>query len=549
MKIDISRVKKIRSDSKSTTLKTPDGHQFIVAHHALSPSMKKQLAELPKHYADGGEVDESDRSPASLLNPEEAQAASDKKLSISKEERAALDAVQAQEGAVSSDPVGPARPEPGILDRVNSALSLPGEQDMLAAKQWQRGIAADQAALGAAPVDAGPAPASLGPSTLAPQSAPMPVSPNYAQGMVNDVNALRSAGNQAASAASEQGRIELDAAKEQQKLLQMQQQQYQKNFAEIDQEFKNVIHDVQAQHINANHYMENMSAGKKVSTAIGLFLGGIGQGMVGGENPAQKFLGDQIQRDIDAQKANFGKQETLLSANLKRFGNLHDATQMTQAMQLGIYAAKVKEAAAHSMGPEAKLKAAQLVAEADARIAPLLQDLAQKQSLQSMISNPNASPVTKIQALPKQFQDNAIKELNEYKNIQSKLAQVAPVMREAYKNTSLSEKVANPIQSAQRRKVAFAQLFPIAKAIAGERMTDADARALIEPYLPNMTTNAKTMEQNIRKLEAQLASEASGRTPILSEYGIVPKLEATPEVKTMGGVKYQKVQGGWKKVQ
>jgi len=53
-------------------------------------------------------------------------------------------------------------------------------------------------------------------------------------------------------------------------------------------------------------------------------------------------LNRQIDRDIDAQKATLGRKESLLSANMRQFGNLHDATQMTKVMQTDIVSNQLK---------------------------------------------------------------------------------------------------------------------------------------------------------------------------------------------------------------
>lgn len=65
MKFDLSKFKKISSDSKSTKLKHPDGHEIIVAHVALSPKMRAELRALPK-YEGGGAV----KDPISGLGPD-----------------------------------------------------------------------------------------------------------------------------------------------------------------------------------------------------------------------------------------------------------------------------------------------------------------------------------------------------------------------------------------------------------------------------------------------------------------------------------------------
>jgi hypothetical protein len=503
MKMDFSRFKKISSDEKSTTLKHPEGHKIIVAHHALSPAMRKQIKAIPTKYADGGEVDGGESTPENY---------------------------------------GPVVPTPTLMDRANGLLSLPGEADQMALKQWQSGLSpvAPQVPVQGTPVLA------AAPQVPNPMIAQAQLAPN---GLVGDLASLRSAAMRAGGAGEEQGKQQAIAAEEQQNLLRLQNQEYQKKYADLDAEFKGVIHDVQQDHINPNHYMESMGSGKRVSTAIGLILGGMGAGLTGGENMAQKFLQQQIDRDIESQKANLGKKETLLSANLKRFGNLNEATQITQAMQMGIYSAKLKEAESKAVGPEAKLNALKAATDLDIRAQEILQRQAANQATMGMLSNPNASPLTKIQALPKELHDNAIKELYSYGQIQNNLKQVAPILRDAFKNTEMGENLASPLQAKKRREVAYAQLFPIVKSIAGEKMTENDAKTLIGPYLAGFSTNKKTNEENIRKLESQLVGIANSQTPILSQYGIIQPLAASPEVKTMGGVRYQKVPGGWKKVQ
>jgi hypothetical protein len=47
--LDFSKFKKIFEDDKNTHLKHPKGHTIIVAHVALNPKLKKQIADLPLH--------------------------------------------------------------------------------------------------------------------------------------------------------------------------------------------------------------------------------------------------------------------------------------------------------------------------------------------------------------------------------------------------------------------------------------------------------------------------------------------------------------------
>lgn len=391
--LDLSKFKKMASDGRCTTLKSPEGHKIIIAHHALSPAMKKQLEGISRKYADGGDVDEEDtgRSPASMFKPEEAQAASDKKLSISKDERAGLDAIESKEGAVSSDAFGPDRPAPTLMDRANSVLSLPGENEEIARKQWEQGRMAEQEALSLAPPQPvqGPAPASMAPTPMAaPQqsggSAPVGLGGSDLSGTMNQYSAGM---NQEARAVGQQGRAEValqnDQIKAQQALMNNFQQQSQNAMNEIHA----VMEDYRNQHINPNHYMESMSTGQRVQSAIGMILGGMGAGLTGGENIAAKFLDNQIQRDIQAQEKNMGNKQTLLEFNFKKYGNMKDAVTLTDAMMRGIYATKLEKAASQSKDPIAQGRALQAAAKFKADIIPNIQKFAQSQAVQGLMSS------------------------------------------------------------------------------------------------------------------------------------------------------------------
>lgn len=56
MKLDLSKLKKIASDNKCTTLQHTDGHSIKIAHHVLSPRLKKELDNIPLHKANGGMI-------------------------------------------------------------------------------------------------------------------------------------------------------------------------------------------------------------------------------------------------------------------------------------------------------------------------------------------------------------------------------------------------------------------------------------------------------------------------------------------------------------
>jgi hypothetical protein len=370
--LNLSQFKKLSSDDKSTTLKHPEGHKIVIAHHALSPQHKKELAELPKHYASGGDVEEEgfekdakdayktvfgepskEEKPGVDFASQYNQPAADAKLSISPEERSGMDSVRAEEGPVSSD------------------LGQP---------------------------IVGPSPASLGPATLAPQAQPnamaQPADPLGVGAYTNDI---RSGVNQYQSAVMGQAKAEGELGQRKASLLEQEQSDMQKLQAESEKRFADYMAKADAVakaamegKVNPNAYMESMSSGSKVATAIGLILGGIGGGLTHQENPAMKFLNQQIERDVEAQKANMSKQQNMMSYFVRQGESVQNATQLSKAFTANIYATKLEAEGAKMQGTMAGNIAKQKAAEIRLQYAPVLQQAAQRSALMGM-ANKSAS--------------------------------------------------------------------------------------------------------------------------------------------------------------
>lgn len=243
------------------------------------------------------------------------------------------------------------------------------------------------------PIAQGPTPASVPPSagiapTQAPQAATdaasqsvgMPTAEQLlAQGYQSQISGV----NALASAEAKLGEAKQKALIDSQAYQQSAAKDFQNKTAELDNENKALIADYKAGHIDPNHFWDNKSTVGKVSTAIGLILGGIGQGLMGkGSNSALDFMQKQIDADIDAQKANISKGHNLLSFNMQRFGNLKDAAEMTRAQQMAMTANMLDQAAAVAQGPEAKARALMASGELKAKYAPIIQ----KQALESTIT-------------------------------------------------------------------------------------------------------------------------------------------------------------------
>jgi hypothetical protein len=139
-----------------------------------------------------------------------------------------------------------------------------------------------------------------------------------------------------------------------------------------------------------------MSTSGKVATAIGLIMGGLGANGTGGRNMAMEFLEKQIDRDIDAQKANLGKKSTLLGAINSQVNDLNLATMSAKAIQMDIYATKLEEAAAKAQDPMAKARALQFGGQIRLQSDMLTKQLAMIQA----IRGPGSEKLSAAQKIP-----------------------------------------------------------------------------------------------------------------------------------------------------
>lgn len=104
--------------------------------------------------------------------------------------------------------------------------------------------------------------------------------------------------------------------------------------------------------IDPKNYVNNMSSPQKVSTAIGLALGAFSQPF-GGHNFTGDYLNKQIDRDIDAQKANNENQKTIFGAYQQLYGDQNVASKMAKASMADIYASQAATIAQKLGTPQA----------------------------------------------------------------------------------------------------------------------------------------------------------------------------------------------------
>lgn len=207
-----------------------------------------------------------------------------------------------------------------------------------------------------------------------------------------------------AAAIGQQGNLEFKAKEQEQQKLQDVATDYQNKIKKVQGDYDAAMTAYKDGKINPNHVFENMSTAGRVGTAIGLILGGMGGGITGGPNPAMEFLNKQIERDVDAQRANMDKQKNIMSTAMQMFNDLGTATQFATAAQKGIYAAQFEQAGAAAKSPIAKSIAMDKAAQLKREAAMMMPQVALKQ--QGMNEAFNAAPIT---GTPEQKQEAMFK--------------------------------------------------------------------------------------------------------------------------------------------
>jgi hypothetical protein len=109
--------------------------------------------------------------------------------------------------------------------------------------------------------------------------------------------------------------------------------------------------------LDPNRYFHEMSTAGKISTSIGLILGGMGAGLTHGPNMAMQIMNNAIDRDIEAQKNDQAKAHTLWSMNRAKYQDDMAATIASKSQMLNAAKFKLLESAANAKSGMAKYQA------------------------------------------------------------------------------------------------------------------------------------------------------------------------------------------------
>lgn len=338
--------KKVSENDNSATLQHENGHELTIAKSGLNKATLKMLKELPLHQANGTqpEVDQSIEDLQKEMEASKAGKAPAEEPTFSgekykpegeqlKSEVSAQPDITSPEFRALAESWGGAENIPqNVIEDLKQrgapgfgSASVKGAEEAAKIQGLQQEM--QQVGIGAPPPPSQPEalaqpekPRTLTgqPQAIAPKAPAKPKSP---QEILSDPN----------SSVSDKYAAHLQMADD-----------YNKQMAAEDARFEEAMKTDQ---IKPQTIYGNKDFGQKVSTFIGLLLGGLGAGLTGGENVVQKMLDKQIEMDVEEQKRQSEKKTNLYKIHLERLGNRRDAEIATANNLKQVALMKMEEAA------------------------------------------------------------------------------------------------------------------------------------------------------------------------------------------------------------
>lgn len=514
--------KKVDVTSTHTVFKHPSGHTIHVAHDSLTPEQKKQMREIPiqsameklrerkkaaKKMSDGGEVE--DENSFEKLQSEMQQA---KEMQMPGE--VPMSQMQMQEGKKLELPV-----DASLLKGTMVDVPKPGAaEELMAARTAEPEETFENIQLGAPPTE---------------QQAEVPGAPSIGsavaiEGALQQIQGAKDvAESQKMKATAETEALGKSLQQMQQSLTAVQQQRQQVQ-ANIDRLTKAVEEGT----LKPDRVLG--SGSNKVMNVIGLVLGGAMQFATLGIVP--NLVKQAIDDDIEKQKSELEQKNNLLGYNLKLLGNITDAENVTRMQMATIADLQARKAALKSADKEAMGRYQIFSGEIQQKlIAPYMQQMEQQAAIQQAASQPVTSPTQVVQLITSRIknptqQRAAVQEYGKYKQTMADINQVRNIMQQQAELNTLAKRLGSPIQTPKLLAAKKAQLFPVIKGIIGEKMTDADVKQMVDPFLVSITTSPETVNKLTDELISTIMSRAGSMTPTLELYDIqLPKpIQAKP---------------------
>jgi hypothetical protein len=166
--------------------------------------------------------------------------------------------------------------------------------------------------------------------------------------------------------------------------------------AQKQAQYDQLAHDIASQKIDANRFWNTKDGSSKAMASIGIMLSGLSGSS---HNMAMDILQKNIDRDIQSQKDDLGRKQTLLSDNLRQQGSIIAAEAATRAQYETAFQGKLAAMAAKMGNPMIQAQAQQMIMESRLRMMPMMQQVAQNEMMMKMLGNNGASPEQKLEVM------------------------------------------------------------------------------------------------------------------------------------------------------
>jgi len=268
------------------------------------------------------------------------------------------------------------------------------------------------------------------------------------------------------------------------------------------------------------------TTGQKILGGIGLILGAMSPD---GINRSVQLIEKAIDQNLDAQAKKqqtignlMSEKRSLLNDLRKTYGDERDARLAFKDLALKTAQLEIDKVAAQTKSANTRANYAIAKEELQGKRMEIQAKLMESGRYQGMVAgSPNSVTAQVMTKVPKELRAEALKEVAVLRSIEAAKKDIPRVFNQMKQQQTASARFGSPIQSKKLLAANEAQLFPIVKQIVGERMTDADARIMITPYLTSFYEGNETADKKAALLIEQLEAQAAGRTPLLSDFGIV----------------------------
>lgn len=368
-----------------------------------------------------------------------------------------------------------------------------------------------------------------------PQSEPSMPMANMSSSALGSMNSrYRQGVQQEAAAMGQQGQIEAQAADAYMNEINTINADTQQKIAANMAQRQQLMKDYNDGKVDPKRLWNSKTDLGRISTAIGVLLGGIGSGMAGGDNPALTYLQKQIDADIDAQKAELGKKENLLTALQQEYGDINTAAQMARVIKMDQYKLMIDKAASQTKDPIAKARALQLSAKFDAENAATIQTIAQRQAVMGAAKSGRLSPEQQIQFLPKEQQEQARKALAEYAQIEATKKSINDSLEAQYSLQSTGNRLFSPISTGKQLDAQRLAPFVVGKEVFGS-LASEEREIFKNAAEVGYLDSSKDKDTRKQVMSKMLDPKAAAARKTLESMGIFlsPSISTTTPVQGM----------------